>query len=81
MLLMCDDCLSNVPLCATHTEAPRALHLTKSAYIRHIAPNVSSGDILEVRHTVCSVLAVMLLLTGLQAVPRIPADGLGWTRF
>ena len=37
-----------------YAEAPRALHLTKSAYIRHIAPNVSSADILEVRISLCA---------------------------
>ena len=43
--------ISNV--CVHYAEAPRALHLTKSAYIRHIAPNVSSADILEVRILLC----------------------------
>ena len=41
ILYVCND------VCV-YAEAPKALHLTKSVYIRHIAPNVSSTDILEV---------------------------------
>lgn len=41
-------------------EAPRALHVTKSVYIRHIAPSVSSADILEVSNIVVHCLKLML---------------------
>lgn len=43
-----EDDKTTDPASPASPEAPRALHLTKSAYIRHIAPNVSSADILEV---------------------------------